>query len=114
MRILLSLLILFPLSSQACDFEPSKKTFEERIRAAQIAFDGVVIDVSPDHRATKFQVLRWINGEELAKSESTVIDGLGYYTIHSSGSTCDIRFVVGEHWLYGGSTFMSPSKIITP
>lgn len=109
------LLFLFSMSTEACKYIPDETPFDERLKAAPIAFKGIVTEVSEDGKTTRFKVFNWFNGEDKAKPEVITIDGLSdsYYTLKSNGTPCEIKFNVGDMWIYGGPNLSSPSKMLS-
>lgn len=109
----IALLFIYSSVGLACKFVPDERPVDQRVAEAPIAFEGVVDSV--DGEQVTFKVTKWMHGQEQALSMTDKMMGIATpstYTTKMGKTTCDIRFSVGQNWLYAGTSVLSPSKII--
>lgn len=97
-------LTCFASSVWGCRYDAEKigmLTLSERLDNTPIAFIGTVINVTED-KVVQFSVEHQINGELNSKQ----------FAIKAGDSSCDIRFSVGQRWIYAGTTLLDPSILL--
>lgn len=85
----------------ACRFSLDKRPLSDRMREAPLLFVGVV-SASTESSVT-FDVEHPIHGNAVASQPLKI-------ALSMPKSSCSIRFVVGDRWLYGGDTVPAPSS----
>lgn len=86
-------------SAQACKFRPDERPLQVRLADAPIVFEGRVISV--DDELVTFRVDKAVRGHKG-----------GVFMVAQGHSSCELRFAIGERWLYAGSLVMNPSQLL--
>lgn len=88
------------LPALACKFIPDERPLARRLESEPVVFVGTVLSADKDR--TVFAVKGSARG---VKGDS--------YEAKGPGSSCDIRFGVGQIWLYAGGSVTSPSAMLS-
>lgn len=84
-----------------CRFVFDKRPLSVRLDVVPVAFIGTVTSVALDGKA-EFQVEHLLRG----KVEGRI------FVVSNDGSSCDIRFSLGQRWIFGGAKVFHPSFLL--
>lgn len=95
---------IFMLPNQASACRQSYRGGFDRVDLARLplAFVGTVSALADDERQVTFRVERLISGEAPG----------GTVTLPLLRLSCEVRFGIGERWLFGGTSVLHPTMLL--